>query len=95
MRDEDANQSPGATSRVWCVNTSAGLHAPDQWLLFEGDQGGCSVPTEAAGFEHIWDQLKQRFDGFDYKPLIEHGRNDTKHLCWDRTWRDERAQVLP
>ena len=70
--------------RVWCVNTSAGLHHPDQWLLFEGNDGGCSVPTEAAGFEHIWDHLKQRFDGFDYGPLINRSGADAKQLCWER-----------
>ncbi len=63
IRWEDVN-------RIWYVTTSDGPRLPDEWLLLEGDQGGCSFPTEAIGFNRIWDELKQRFAGFDYKPII-------------------------
>ena len=70
--------------RIWLVTTSDGPRLPDQWLLLEGEHGGCSVPTEAVGFDAIWDELQQRFPGFDYGPLIRGGTDDAKYLCWDR-----------
>lgn len=71
-------------SRIWFVTTSAGPRLPDQWLLLEGESGGCSFPTEASGFAGIWDELAQRFPGFDYQPLIRGGTDDARHLCWER-----------
>lgn len=70
--------------RIWYVTTPDGPWLPDQWMLLEGENGGCSFPTEASGFDGIWDQLKQRFLGFDYQPLIRGGTDDAKHLCWER-----------
>jgi hypothetical protein len=71
-------------NRIWYVTTSDGPRLPDEWLLLEEDNGGCSVPTEAVGFDGIWDELKQRFAGFDYQPLIRSGTDTPKHLCWER-----------
>jgi hypothetical protein len=71
--------------RIWYVTTSDGPRLPDEWFVLEGEQGACSFPTEARGFDGIWDELKQRFAGFDYRPIIQGGTNDAKHLCWDRT----------
>ena len=71
--------------RIWYVTTSEGPRLPDEWLLLEGERGGCSFPTEAKGFDGIWDELSQRFDGFNYKPLIHGGTDEAKHLCWERT----------
>jgi hypothetical protein len=73
-----------AVERIWLVTTSDGPWRPDQWLLLEGGHGGCSVPTEAIDFDSIWDELKRRFAGFDYGPLIRGGTDDARHLCWDR-----------
>ena len=73
-----------AVNRIWYVTTSDGPWRPDEWLLLEGEHGGCSFPTEARGFDGIWDELKQRFAGFDYKPLIQGGTREAKHLCWER-----------
>lgn len=70
--------------RIWLVTTSDGPRLPDQWLLFDGKSGGCSVPTEAVGIDAIWDELKQRFTGFDYGPIIRGGTDDARYLCWDR-----------
>lgn len=78
IRWEDVN-------RIWYVTTSDGPRLPDEWLLLEGDHGGCSFPTEAMGFDGMWDALEQRFAGFDYKPIIQGGTSDAKHLCWERT----------
>lgn len=77
IRWEDVN-------RIWYVTTSDGPRLPDEWILLEGEHGGCSFPTEAIGFEGIWNEVKQRFAGFDYKPLIRGGTDDIKHLCWER-----------
>ena len=77
IRWEDVN-------RIWYVTTSDGPRLTDEWLLLEGEHGGCSFPTEAIGFRGIWDELKERFAGFDYEPIIRGGTNDAKHLCWER-----------
>jgi len=71
-------------TRIWCVSTSDGPYVPDHWLLFEGDNAGCSVPTDAVGFDRVWDQLEQRFAGFDYEPLILTDGTYAKQLCWER-----------
>jgi hypothetical protein len=70
--------------KIWYVTTSDGPWLPDEWLLLEGTEGGCSFPTEAKGFEGIWDELEARFTGFDWGPLIRGGTDDAKHLCWER-----------
>jgi hypothetical protein len=72
-------------NRIWYVTTSAGPWLPGEWLFFIGESGGCSFPTEAIGIDVIWDELKQRFAGFDYGPIIRGGTDDAKHLCWQRT----------
>src|ERR1700681_79570 len=46
--------------RIWYGTTSEGPWLPDEWLLFEGEAGRCPVPTEAQGFDSIWDELKAR-----------------------------------
>ena len=70
--------------RVWYVTTADGPHLPDEWLLFEGESGGCSLPTEAKGFRQIWSELETRFPGFDFGPVIRGGTDFRKHLCWER-----------
>ena len=62
--------------RIWYVTTSDGPWLPDEWILLEGENGGCSFPTEALGFDGIWGEVKQRFAGFDYKPLIRGGTRE-------------------
>ena len=71
-------------TRIWYITTADGPRFPDEWLLFEGENDGCSFPTEARGMDGIWDELKQRFAGFDYTPLIAGGTDYAKHLCWER-----------
>jgi len=71
-------------SRIWYITTSDGPRFPDEWLLFEGEHGGCSFPTEAAGMDGVWDELEGRFPGFDFGPMIRGGTDDAKHLCWER-----------
>ena len=71
-------------TRIWYVTTSDGPRFPDEWILLEGESGGCSFPTEAIGFDGIWDELTRRFAGFDYGPLIRGGTDDARHLCWER-----------
>jgi hypothetical protein len=73
-----------AVERIWYVTTSKGPWVPDEWILLEGESGGCSFPTEARGMEGMWDELKQRFPDFDYGPLIRGGTEDARQLCWER-----------
>lgn len=73
--------------RVWYVTTSHGPYSPDQWFVLEGASSGCAFPTEAKGIEAIWDQLEQRFPGFDFSPVIRGGTTDARHLCWERQGR--------
>ncbi len=70
--------------KVWYVTTSTGPYLPDQWILLEGAEGGCSLPTEAKGFDAFMDGLEERFPGFDFGPMIEGGTTDARHLCWER-----------
>jgi len=51
----------------------------------------CSFPTDARDFDAIWDELKQRFAGFDYAPLIHGGTDDARHLCWERRLTSDRT----
>jgi hypothetical protein len=71
-------------NRIWYVTTSDGPWLPDQWILLEEEHEGCSFPTEATGFDGMWDELKQRFADFDYEPLIRGETDDARHLCWER-----------
>jgi hypothetical protein len=71
-------------NRIWYVTTADGPRRPDEWILLDGEDGGCSFPTEASGMDAIWDELEQRFPGFDYGPLIRGGTDFVKHLCWER-----------
>ena len=73
-----------AVVRVWYVTTSEGPWLPDEWLLFEGVASGCACPTEAAGFDAMWDGITQHFPGFAYGPMIEGGTHDARHLCWEK-----------
>jgi hypothetical protein len=63
--------------------TSEGPWQPDVWVLFVGDTGGCSVPTEAAGFDAVFESLK-RFHGFDFGCFLKGGTDDALHVGWRR-----------
>ena len=71
---------------VSVVTTSDGPWRPDMWLLLEGEAAGCSLPTEAKGFDKLFDQLSARFPGFDFKPFIEAcgSAHDRRYVCWQR-----------
>ena len=53
------------------VTTSDGPFLPDRWYLFVGDGNGCSIPSEAKGFDQLWDVFKTRFPGFDYGVILQ------------------------
>jgi hypothetical protein len=87
IRWEDVN-------RVWYVTTDDGPWVPDEWFLFEGENGGCSFPTEANGMNAMWDELEQRFPGLDYKPIIQgpiNGRETS--LLGATAWTCQRAEM--
>lgn len=67
-------------NQIWSVAVFEGQHG--KWISFVGDHSYCSIPTEAEGFEQIFDELKKRFPDFDYRPIIEGGADDARHLCW-------------
>jgi hypothetical protein len=71
-------------NRIWFVTLPCGPRLPDEWILLEGDDGGCSFPTEASGFDGFWDELERRYPGFDYEPMIRGGTEEARHLCWER-----------
>ena len=70
--------------RIWYVTTSDGPRLPDEWLLLDAEHGGCSFPMEVKNMKAVWDELEQRFPGFDYGPIIRGGTVDARHLCWER-----------
>ena len=43
IRWEDVN-------RIWYVTTSDGPWLPDEWILLEGEDQGCSFPTEVSAY---------------------------------------------
>jgi len=71
-------------TRIWYVTTADGPWLPDEWLLLEGEHGGCSFPTEVSAIDSMLDEIQQRFPGFDYKPVIRGGIDDARDLCWER-----------
>lgn len=64
--------------------TSDGPWLPDVWVLFVGESGGCSVPTEAADFGAVFESLK-RFHGFDFGCFLKGGTDDALHICWKKS----------
>jgi hypothetical protein len=68
--------------KIWYITTPDGPRNPDEWILLDGETGGCSFPTEAAGMDQMWDEIEQRFPGFDYHWLIIGPPQEAKRLCW-------------
>jgi hypothetical protein len=66
------------------VTTSYGPFLPDEWYVFTGDGTYCSVPSEARGFEGLWDVFKSRFPTIDYEAIIAAGTEDEKTVIWRR-----------
>lgn len=72
-------------NEIRLITTSDGPFLPDEWYLFVGDDGGCSVPSEAKGFEVLWDIFKTRFPGFDYEGIIQAGTTDEQRVLWKKS----------
>ena len=72
-------------NEIRLVTTSDGPLLPDMWYLFVGDDGGCSVPSEAKGFDQLWDIFKTRFPGFDYQGIIQAGTSDDQRVLWKKS----------
>lgn len=73
-----------AVSEIRLVTTSGGPWQPDVWLLFVGDSGGCSVPTEAEDFDRLWPELSKRFPGLDYQAIIAAGTAESQKTIWKK-----------
>jgi hypothetical protein len=63
--------------------TPDGPLLPDFWVLFVGKDCGCSIPTEAANFEAVFEAFK-RFRGFDHGCFLKGNSNDAMYICWDK-----------
>ena len=74
-----------AVTEIRLVTTSEGPFLPDMWYLFLGDKTGCSVPSEANGFDQLWNVFKQRFPGLDYNAIINAGTADNQKTIWKTT----------
>ena len=75
-------------NEIRLVTTSDGPLLPDEWYLFVGDGGGCSVPSEAKGFDKLWDIFETRFPGFDYEGIIQAGAADEQRVLWKKPSRN-------
>ena len=66
------------------VTTDEGPFQPDMWYLFLGESEGCSVPSEAKGFDQLWEEFKTRFSGLDYQAIIEASTNNAQKTIWKK-----------
>ena len=69
---------------IQLVTTSDGPLLPDMWYVFSGASGGVSIPSEARGFDALWDEFQRRFDGFDHSLIHQAGTDDARQLLWKR-----------
>ena len=73
-------------SRVVLATTSDGPWLPDRWLFFFAVNGReFPIPTEAEGFDQLFDVLNAKFPGFDFEPFIAAGVDDALYICWERS----------
>lgn len=73
-----------AIKEVRLVTTSEGPFLPDEWYVFMGDSGGCSIPSEARGFEALMTEFDTRFPGMDYEAIIKAGTSDAQKTIWKK-----------
>lgn len=69
---------------IMLITTSEGPILPDLWYVFLGEGTGCSVPSEAKGFDQLWDVFEKRFPTIDYGAMIAAGTGDEKRVIWVR-----------
>jgi hypothetical protein len=71
-------------NEIRLVTTDEGPFNPDMWYLFIGESGGCSVPSEAEGFDRLWDEFEKRFKGIDYQAMIDAGTDNAEKTIWKK-----------
>jgi hypothetical protein len=71
-------------TEIRLVTTDEGPFQPDMWFLFLGEKDGCSVPSEAKGFDQLWDVFKTRFPGLDSKEIFEAGTDNAQKTIWKK-----------
>jgi hypothetical protein len=59
--------------------TADGPWSADLWVLFVGEHGGCSVPTETQNFDVVMKSF-ERFSGFDHNCFLD----GSKSICWKK-----------
>ena len=70
-----------AVRQISLVSTSDGPSLPDLWIIFEGEGCGCSLPTEAEGFDSVMKAF-DRFSGFDHGCFLKAETNNARYVCW-------------
>ncbi|WP_300668667.1 hypothetical protein [Desulfoluna sp.] len=64
------------------ITAFEGPMIPSFWLIFVGEGKGCSIPTEAKGFQQLWDQIETRFPGFDVQAVLKPETDKAKKSVW-------------
>jgi hypothetical protein len=77
--------------QITLVTTSDGPFLPDLWYVFSGVEVGCSVPSEAKGFDQLWEIFKLRFPEIDYEAMISARTGETKKVIWEKNSNRARA----
>jgi hypothetical protein len=71
-------------TEIRLVTTDEGPLQPDEWYLFLGNEIGCSVPSEAKGFDQLWDVFETRFPGLYYEEMIKAGTDNAQKTIWKK-----------
>lgn len=71
-------------TEIMLVTTDEGPFLPDMWFVFMGKSKGCSVPSEAKGIDLLWDEIKKRFNNFNYDAVIQAGTDNDQKILWKK-----------
>ena len=69
---------------ITLITTSQGPFLPDEWYVFSGKAGKCTIPSEAKGFSELMADFDKRFPGMDYQAIIKAGTSDSERQIWKR-----------
>ncbi|WDP92338.1 MAG: hypothetical protein HUN04_22490 [Desulfobacter sp.] len=71
-------------TEIRLVTTDEGPLQPDEWYLFLGGEIGCSIPSEAKGFDQLWDVFKTRFPDINYEEIIKASTDNAEITLWKK-----------
>jgi hypothetical protein len=71
--------------QIVVVTTDQGPFVQDVFLEFRGHGQSCVIPTDAEGFEGLFEVFK-RFEGFKYETFIEamSSTDYAEFVCWQK-----------